>query len=434
MKLLAVLFLAAMPLATASSADYATQWPIEAPDAAAGAYALDLTPEVYRAIQRADLRDLDVLDAKGRPVPADVLPPAGARSTQRRAAAWYAMPSPGDGASRDWQVIADIDAEGRLRGLRSGATSTQAAARALLVDASGLVPVRGARPTLVALDLHWRDGAAIDGAYRIEGSEDFDAWTSLGRGRLVDIRQGGRRLVLDRLALDVATALPRYLRLVPESVDAPLPAIDRVDVEIAADVAPAPTWLRLAPRGEGRSFDFDLPARVPVGWVDVDVPDNDARRWRLQSRDGEGHWIDRANGWVAYRVGTRRSPPRVFDRSLRDRHWRLTAETDGTPPHLELGYVPERLVFLAGGTRPYTLVAGSATAHRERRPVAAALDARTRPGEAHLGPARERGGDAALRRPVDWKTWSLWGVLALGVLLVGAFALRLLREPASPVD
>lgn len=432
--LVLVVFAAIAPVAVAAPADYATQWPVRSTRADAGAYAVTLTPDVYRAVQRPDLRDLDVLDARGRPVPADLVAPSAARATQRRAAPWFTMPSPGTGAARDWHVIAEVDADGRLRGLRSGAVASTAQPTSIVVDAGVLVDSRRPAPQLVALDVHWQGGVPFDRAYRVEGSDDFDDWRVLGRGRLVDLQQGDRRLSIDRVALGGGLPLTRYVRLVPDDGDAALPAIDRVELELAQDVAATPTWITLAPRGEGRTFDFELDARFPVRWVDVEVEGNDARRWTLQSRDGDGRWIDRVDGWVAYRVGARRSPPQRFDLPVRDRHWRLVAQADGAAPRLRMGYVPERVVFVAAGASPYALVAGSATAQRTAQPVQAALDPRDTPVDASLGPAERRAGDAALRRPSDWKTWSLWAVLGLGVLIVGGFAARLLREPAPGVD
>lgn len=435
MKSIAVLMLSLLAAqAAAAPAEYATQWPVELAQPAAGAHAVTLPPEVYRAVQRPDLRDLDVLDARGEPVPADVLGPMGVRTLRQVPARWYTLPSPG-GADSDWNVIADLDGEGRLRGLRSTRAALSVPGNGtLLIDAGELTRARGREPTLQAVVLRWDAGDGFDRAYRLEGSDDFEHWRVLGRGRLVDARQDGRRLLRDRLAAEASTPLTRYLRVVPEAADVALPALRGVDLELSGHAMPAPTWLRLEARGQGRSFEFVLPGRFPARWIDLDVGGNDARRWRVQSRDGDGDWIDRVDGWVAYRIGTRRSPPQAFTQAVRDRHWRLVAQTDGPPPALRLGYVPERLVFLAAGTGPYTVVAGSALAQRAVGPVSAVVDAGPTPPVARLGAAITRSGQAALERPSDWKTWSLWAVLGLGVLLVAGFALRLLRERPPAAD
>ena len=38
------------------------------------------------------------------------------------------------------------------------------------------------------------------------------------------------------------------------------------------------------------------------------------------------------------------------------------------------------------------------------------------------------GGEARLQAQIDWKRWSLWGVLGLGVLVLGGMAWRLVKQ------
>lgn len=428
-RVIAVLLASMATAAVAAPADYARQWPVVLPSAPAGAYAVELTPEVYATTQRGDLRDLDVLDAAGRPVPVEVVAHAPQTTQQRTALAWYRMPAPGAATGADWRVIADVDSAGRLRGLRSSATDASRPVTTLLIDATTLPQ----RP--VALELAWRPGAAFDTGYRIEGSDDFDVWYPLGRGRLVDVREGARGLQVRRLTIDPGDGRPRFLRLVPDDAGDALPDVTGVEALWTRNAAHAPVWSRLAPHATADgAFEFRNDARIPVRRVDLEIAGNDARTWRLQSRDTpQARWIDRVPHWIAYRVGDGRSPARVFDRPVRDRYWRLLPEGTGDAPALRLGYVPERVVFIAGGRAPYALVAGSASRRREDRPVRTALDDAV-PAVARLGPSTARAGEAALAPVRDWKTWGLWVVLGLGVLAVGGFALRLLREPPRDPD
>ena len=46
-------------------------------------------------------------------------------------------------------------------------------------------------------------------------------------------------------------------------------------------------------------------------------------------------------------------------------------------------------------------------------------------------PQNELGGAARLRAAIDWKRWSLWGALVVGVLILGAMAWRLMRQLAA---
>lgn len=92
-------------------------------------------------------------------------------------------------------------------------------------------------------------------------------------------------------------------------------------------------------------------------------------------------------------------------------------------------------MFLTRGQPPYALAAGSQRAQRGDAPLQPMLDAlrrergpRWQPADARLGePARELAGAKALQSARDWKTWLLWGLLVLGALVIGGFALSLLR-------
>jgi hypothetical protein len=44
------------------------------------------------------------------------------------------------------------------------------------------------------------------------------------------------------------------------------------------------------------------------------------------------------------------------------------------------------------------------------------------------------GGAAATGERVDWKRWTLWGSLVLGVAVLGLMAFRLGRQMSKPAD
>ena len=60
--------LAATSPRAAAADDYAYAWPLQTPGDSA-AWQVELTPEVYATVTRADLRDVAVLNAAGDPVP-----------------------------------------------------------------------------------------------------------------------------------------------------------------------------------------------------------------------------------------------------------------------------------------------------------------------------------------------------------------------------
>jgi len=146
---------------------------------------------------------------------------------------------------------------------------------------------------------------------------------------------------------------------------------------------------------------------------------------------------------VAYQVQgadaqRQRSPAQTLATITRDRYWKLEAEpaSAAVKPVLRLGYQPEVLVFLSQGAAPYALAVGSASAARVDAPVSVLVDElRLRNGPewqptlARLDRTAEPlAGDAALQPALDWKRWMLWAALLLGVLLVVALALSVLRQ------
>ncbi|GHA84554.1 DUF3999 family protein [Cognatilysobacter bugurensis] len=434
-------------VALAGAADYRLQWPVQLARPDAAAHRIVLEADVYRTVQRADLGDLDVLDRDGAAVPAAVLAPArpARRAPRLVPLPWFRLPSPDGAGARDWAVIGRAGPDGALQEIEArsvAAGSGEAPRTALLVDA------RTARGPVTALDLQWQSSGALDVGYRVEGSDDLDTWHPVpAQGRLVDLQRDAERLLQRRIALQSPSSW-RYLRLTPEHADRIVPITAVHAVIPVARAAPDAQWRALAPgavrrvEGAGSQFEFELDGRYPIRWAAVAMDANTAVRWHLESREsGDAPWRTRAAPWLAFQLddaGERsHSPPRVLDATVRDRHWRLTADRQvAQAPALRLGYAPETLVFLAQGSGPYALVAGSARTRRADAPVAPVLAAlRERhgaewsPPAATLGAPSVRAGQNALEPERDWTTWLLWAALIAGALLVIALAVSVLRTP-----
>ncbi|QIL19925.1 DUF3999 domain-containing protein [Thermomonas sp. HDW16] len=449
-------FLFAMTMSLAASAvvpaDYATQWPLTLGRDDGGAYRVVLDASVYRQTQDPQLRDLVVLDHDSAAVPAALFAPqdALAKPAARIAVPWFALPAVrNDGGAQGWELVSQVDADGRLRRVEARITdeaATALARTALLVDISRV------REAIVALELQWQPLDALDLGYRVEASDDLEHWQPLAtRGRMVDLQRDGRRLLHRRIEL--YGLLPqyqkaRYLRLTPDRSDQPV-AITGVLAELAvARTAVAPEWIELAGRradaGSDVAFEFELDGRFPVQLADVTLTGNHAVEWRLESRDdGDVPWRLRTGPWMAYRVDAAgvggSSPAQALGGNVRDRYWRLHANTAvAEAPKLRLGYRPETVVFLAQGSAPYALAAGSARAHRTDAPVPQLVAELRRlhgeewqPSPAYLGTAKPLAGEAALKPAYDWKSWLLWAVLVLGALVVAGFAFSLLRGKST---
>ena len=148
--------------------------------------------------------------------------------------------------------------------------------------------------------------------------------------------------------------------------------------------------------------------------------------------------VDRLPGAAGHAGQRQQSAAQPLGGVHRDRYWKLVANPaeTATAPTLRLGYQPEVLVFLSQGAAPYALAVGSATARRTDAPIGVLIeelrqrnDPSWQPTLARLeGSPEPLAGDAALKPQRDWKSWLLWALLGLGVLVVGGLALSLLRQ------
>lgn len=439
-------WLLVLPLAAAAAVadDYVARWPLalERPDG--GAYRVVLAPDVYRQLQSPALGDLVVVNAAGQPVATSVFPPDAplAQAGDSVVLPWFPLPADGAGASQDIAAISELATDGSLRRIEWRAAPGTTADAGFVLDASQL------KAPIAALRFSWSDAQAFDRGYRVSASDDLRQWREVEPdGRLVQLRNGDRRVIEDRIALPGVRA--KYLRLQPGTRQpAPL-ALTGVRAELSGHVAaPALQWEQLQGRRvEGRDgvhFEYALAGRFPIEAADVVADGNSTRGWLLQSRDGgDAAWQTAAAPWVAYRLdsseGSSRSPPQPLDRLVRDRQWRLQARSDGAQeaPVLRLGYRPEVVLFLAEGQPPFALLAGSARAVRPATPLPQLIDtlraARGKawqPPAARLGARQQQAGDAALQPlpRADWKRWLLWALLLGGALLVTGFAVSLLRK------
>ncbi len=440
-------WLLALPLVAVAAVadDYAARWSLalERPDG--GAYRVVLAPDVYRQLQSPGLRDLVVANAAGQPVATALFPPDAplAQAGDSVVLAWFPLPVDAGATGLDIAAISEVASDGSLRRVElRGANADAVGDSGFVIDASRL------REPVVALRFAWSDANAFDRGYRVSASDDLRQWHEVEPdGRLVQLRNGDRRVVEDRIALPGVRA--KYLRLQPSTRQPSPLALTDVRAELAGHVAaPALQWEQLQGRRvEGRDgvhFEYALAGRFPIEAADVVAAGNSTRGWLLESRDGDdAAWQAAAAPWVAYRVdsseGSSRSPPQPLDRLVRDRQWRLQARSDGAreAPVLRLGYRPEVVLFLAEGQPPFALLAGSARAERPATPLPQLIDtlraARGKdwqPAAATLGQREELAGAAALRpgTPIDWKRWLLWALLLGGALLVAGFAASLLRK------
>lgn len=445
-------------MATAAAAgaerptDFAYGIPLEA-DGKDALYEVTLPAAVYQGVARADLGDLRVFNGGNEVVPHALRP---RRMTETEAVAPVALtlfPLKAEaGASVDAISIRMRRGAGGTSSIDVTSTGGKASGEQRVVGY--LVDLSRLDRALRAIDFDWQavpDGFA--GKIRIDASEDLGSWTTLVPGApLVSLEMAGQRLQQKRVELPRQKV--KYLRLSWAHGGGATPAITSARGEPVGRTVEAPReWLTFnSTKGEKPGeYLFDLRGHLPIDRLRLQLPEvNTVVQIELLARGkSEAPWRPVVRG-VVYRLrrdGNEIASPELQAGSATERYWLLRVDQRGGGigsgmPRLEAGWVPSSLVFAARGEPPFQLAYGN----REAKPAAYAIETLI-PGYSDAGGAkirtaktgaqqatgspgaqRELGGEARLKEAIDWKRWSLWAALVLGVLVLGAMAWRLMGQ------
>jgi hypothetical protein len=391
--------------------------------------------DVYEWVLRRDLGDLRVFNRSQEEMPYNVRRPA----RMEEFSPWqqlplFPLPGRGDSSGLDPSVRVEVSESGAIIAYQGGRNDGEDAG-AYLVDASAL----DRAPTEIRLDL----GGTGDVVSRVsvETSDDLNRWQPLVADiTIARLDNAGHQVGIDEFELPRRQA--KYLRIRQIEGAAPL-RLDQVEVRHRRAELPQRRWRSLDGTQSEGGWEF-----ASGGWYPVD---------RLKLTDAEG-----ASFLATVRVYSRMHEEDAWrDRGLRtfyrslvggvavesaalaiddgDRFWRLEFEGEGlSAPRLNVGWLPDEVVFLKQGAAPYVLAYGQAGVEARQWPLTELLRQLngSRPPDlakvpfARVMEARMLGGpdrliDAA--DPIDWRTIVLWLVLVAGVLAVGTMAYRLLR-------
>lgn len=403
-------------------------------------YTLALPEAVYRGMTRADRGDLRILNGQGLPVPHAIRLPEEQRAQPDRVLPHFPLYRAGQ--DREYHARIATSAQGTIVEVQNDtAHLPQQHLAAYLFDASALT-----QPPQ-ALTFSWpSDHEAFVMTVRLDGSDDLHQWRPLVRGAaLSTLQYGSYRLLQQRLDLPLTAA--KYLRLTWEGT------ITLHLEHVTAHFAPTPEeqprhWTSFtATRDDPKHavYIFDTQAHFPVDRLRVQLPQrNSLIRAAVEvGSSANGPWQTLYQG-LLYDLEidkTSLKTPDVIVRVQRQRYWRLRMldiESQlGGMPGLQLGWVPEQVFFLAQGTAPFLLAYGSARVEPAATPLAEFLREETlkKQGKhlktASLGEQIILGNSAVLRAPGSARTWKLyllWGVLGLGVLVLGGMSVRLYRQ------
>ncbi|MBM7061096.1 DUF3999 domain-containing protein [Pseudomonas sp. UL073] len=430
----------ASALALAAPAEFASQVPLTVSGAGPW-YRLELPIEAQLAARHGDLRDLRIFNAEGEAL-AYSLRSGAARDAETRAEqavrvfplrgqAGGALPDSLKVVRSSTGTIVEIPSAGGSEGGREIVLGW-------LLDASA------ADFAVQRLTLDW--SAAGDGfqRFRIEASDDLSSWRLLGEGQLARLSFNGEQI--DKNDVELPATQVRYLRLL---WIAPQEAATLRGARLSGSRSsrePAPlVWSAPQPGHADATgvFTWQLPLELPLARVRLGLPQaNTLAPVALQGRrDGQTQWSPLARG-VLYRLALdggemRHEDLELLERPVRQLRLQVDARGGGlgaAAPMLSVALRATEVVFLARGSAPYRLALGSAAAQDASLPLATLVpgfdDQRLAAmGSARLNGTLQAGEVAAAVAPsgLDWKRAGLWAVLLVGVGLLAAMAINLLR-------
>lgn len=409
-----------------------------------------LPDSVYQVVTRPDLADVRVFNAEGQPVPHAFCasPVAAEPSITQEALPVFELQAGTREASGGTNVEVQTANGTQVKVQEAPTTSSTPTGDTGTETWAHVIDARAITDALRSIQFDWRspDGAS-QANVRIEASDDLDQWrTVVGRSALLRVTQGDQQL--QRKSIPLPQQRYQYLRVVRTDGGPPLQIAGVVAERISMPQAIEPVWFTANPVASSDPSEllFDAVRLAPIAYVRLVLPqDNSSVRVRIQSRAGEkAGWRERWSGEV-YSImsnGERRVSPPAEVAGDHDRYWRVQYAKQGeflnSAPTLELGYRPARLRFLAQGAGPFTLAFGSRRVEAAPAQQCSNLladvgekDLENLVGEASMGAQRTLGGVGAFK-PLPKKTpvrlVVLWGVLVVGVGVLVAMALSLLKR------
>lgn len=440
MKLVAwlMIFLVAPATAAMSPDDFDLKLRIEVPSQA-GLLRLKLPEDVYRAMRRVDLGDMRILNAAGETVPMARMPRETKEQDQR--IELPLLPLPKVSASNGGKLTVSQE--------RSGSNvrveiDTQQGKPADEVVPGYLLEVKEFDVPINELILHWPEKIVFEAAVQISASDDLKNWRRVVRRvPVLAIGGVGSRILQDRVKLPAVKA--RYLRISWVGT-APNISLDKATlIHKKKSQAEERKWLAIDGKVKGNSIVYASPGLFPVDQIRLmPVDDSDVLPAILYSRrsvNKRWHWRIRTLGYrLRQNNGFAEGSPDTIPRTY-DPLWRVDLDRgarSSSLPRLQLGWMPEEVVFVARGAGPYTLVVGSSSATpvwlapRQVVPgfgtdkAAAVSSAYVVSGADPVKPVS--------RTAAPWQVesnWILWSALLLGVAVLGMMARGLWRDMRS---
>ena len=446
---------AAQQPASDTPADYSHAMPL----AVSGKNAvvqLRLPQAVYLNARSADLRDLRVFDAGGKVVPFAVMQSSVQSQAARRQLPVTIFPvTQSVSATTKNDVEIKTSADGSVTSITTRHAGTSAGTPTDRLGAL-VLDLGKAGPAIDALAFALPDGRGTYHAQvELEVSDDLRSWESLGFSNLSWLVNGeGRALTSNRM--EFAPRAFRYARLTWQAGTPLLFASIIAESPTTTQLPPAMESITIAP-APGKFKDdifYATPIAIPARRVNllfgersavhpgvlghyVELPavkGTSTTRWDFRPRL-EGTFFQFVQG------GAQRKSGDIIVDAVHESNW--VARSSGlaqVQPSLRLSWTPDTLVFMAPGPGPYSLNFGRAGATSAQLGIAQVAPGFSAQELQAVEQATVGQLQVASVQPVDasdaqaagtaakHRMLMLWGVLLLGVAVLGVMAWKLIGQ------
>ena len=414
-----------------------------------GVYKVNIPFDVYRIVRYTDLRDVRVFNSEGEVVPHVVTRSAGSVVVKSEAIEVPRFPIYASAQSKLGDLNLEIkrDTQGTVINLKNATgVAGQNKLVGYLLDGSKVVPA------IRAIELQWSETIpSYAGSVTLEASDDLKTWRTLAENAPLTRMKFGEHL-LDQRNISFPPTPLIYLRISWPNMrpdEAALPELTRVTAMPAeTNTEVKRTWRAISgqanPSKPGE-FEFDVGARVPINRLRIELPQTNtliqAELLARAAAKDEWQLVTQATVYRIEQNGRKfNSDDLQINRDSR-RHWLLRVAQQGGGlgkeiPRMQIGWLPDQVMFLARGPGPFQLAYGAGGAKPGESSIANLMinaDAKggiqAQPIEA--GSPVPLGGEDRLVSapdPFPWKKWLLWGILGVGVLLMAWMASRLMGQ------
>ena len=428
--------------------DFAYGMPLEV-DGDGALYSFDLPTDICLYSTRRDLGDMRIFNGYGEVVPHLLRPGLEPEAQEPEALElpFFPIMEVSEGDPTRLQINIATDEKGAVINFwQRGEGLQESVVGRYLIDASAL------QLPLDKLQLDWDESAeGFLEAVSLEASNDLANWTPvITNASLASFSQGAYHLRQGDIDLPPPGEAKYYRLAWPLGAKGiRLTALRAVPLRQGGEKPHR--WQRYSPTGEaGRpgQYDFHVEGHFPFDRARVKLPQgNTVVRAKLFTRSAapQSQWREQFHGLLynLLRDGRELSNDAVSLATVDEPEWRLEIDTDGGglgqgKPQLELGWIPQRVYFVARGEGPFTLAFAAANIERPHSDISSLLTTlqQSNQGEGFIkpaspGPRYELGGRYRLQGqppPLPWQQWLLWATLSIGVLIVALMARSLYRQ------